>query len=164
MGGRTGGLKVVEQVGKSILSKLHRGDPFKESMCGRDCFPCKTGGGECEKEGVGYEIHCEECGKEGIERKYIGETSKNAYTHGKQHIEKYCSKSKKTREASFIWKYAEDKHDGSLDVNFGMNVLLNYLEDPLGRQLNEGVRVNKYAIYAYTHGPVTRSGSCDRTK
>ena len=23
---------------------------------------------------------------------------------------------------------------------------------------------NKYAIYAYTHGPVTRSGSCDSTK
>ena len=147
MGGWAGGLKVVEQVGKSILSNLQRADPFKESTCDRDCFSCNTGGGDCEKESVGYEISCEECGKEGIERKYIGETSKNSYKRGKQHLEKYCSQSKKTREATFMWKHTEDKHDGRLDVKFGMKVLLNYLEDPLGRQLNEGMRVkNQYEL------------------
>ena len=26
------------------------------------------------------------------------------------------------------------------------------------------INLNKYAIYAYTHGLVTRSGSCDHTK
>ena len=47
-----------------------------------------TGGkGSCGKEDVTYSITCNNCGKRDIVRLYHGETSKNAYTCGKKHLE-----------------------------------------------------------------------------
>ena len=123
---------------------MQREDPWHDKNCQRvDCIVCKYGGGECEKEGVGYSIYCEECGEEliSVEYCYEGETSSNAYYRGKKHMELYHKKSLALRNKSFMWKHAQEKHNSRLDVNYKMKVLQHYLGDPLGRQNNEAVRI-----------------------
>ena len=60
MSGKTGGLRIVERVGVSILAMMKRTDPFRETTCGRpDCITCKNDKcGNCEKDCVGYEMWC----------------------------------------------------------------------------------------------------------
>ena len=71
----------MEKAGRSVKSLLQRSDPFKERICSREgCFVCHTEKkGSCDKNGVNYLITCTSC-----EDVYHGETSKNAYTRGKQ--------------------------------------------------------------------------------
>ena len=87
-------MKIVEQVGVSVVSTLQRADPWHGKSCDReDCLVCKHGGGECEKESVGYAISCEECGEElSVDYCYEGETSTNAYYRSKMHMEIYHKK------------------------------------------------------------------------
>ena len=40
-----------------------------------------NGGKTCRKEGITYEIQCEECGD-----KYVGESARNGYTRGREMI------------------------------------------------------------------------------
>ena len=55
----------------------------QQQRCGReDCLVCKQAGkGPCNAHGVTYEIECQGC-----ENKYIGETARNAYTRGTEHV------------------------------------------------------------------------------
>ena len=47
---------VVERAGQSMRS-IAKAEPLKERGCQRaECFPCSTGGGNCERNGVGYKI------------------------------------------------------------------------------------------------------------
>ena len=77
----------MEKAGRSVKSMLQRSDPFKSGTCGRAlCFVCGTEKkGLCDKNGVNYVITCLGCENSGQKGEYIGETSKNAYTRGKQH-------------------------------------------------------------------------------
>jgi hypothetical protein len=145
MGGQRGGMKIVEQVGASVVSMVQRADPWKEQNCERpECIVCLQGKGDCEKESVRYRVTCAECEEEFV---YEGETSANGYHRGKQHIDLYHSRSQVNREKSFMWKHAEDQHDGRM-IDYKMEVLQQYIEDPMGRQINEGVWVE--------HTPVDR--------
>eukprot|EP00794_Sanderia_malayensis_P013424 gene13424-14803_t len=79
-------IRVVEKAGRSLKSRLQRSDPFKEASC--NCETCLIGGrGSCSKDGINYEIACVGCEQQGRDVKYHGESSKNGYTHGKQHLE-----------------------------------------------------------------------------
>ena len=40
---------------------------------------------DCQKEGVVYQISCEECDQEGRSALYIGETSRTPYLRGLEH-------------------------------------------------------------------------------
>ena len=63
--------------------KLQVSDPFKKKKCeSEDCIVCVEGdGGRCRTEGVVYKVTCKGC-----DETYIGQSSKNAYTRGKEHI------------------------------------------------------------------------------
>ena len=78
-------IKVVEKVGIAIKRLLQRSDPCKPRQCEReDCLVCRTDGkGPCDRQSVTYEIKCTECNNI-----YVGETSRSAYTRGKE-----CEKS-----------------------------------------------------------------------
>eukprot|EP00794_Sanderia_malayensis_P001936 gene1936-2201_t len=82
-------IRVVEKAGRSLKSQLQRSVPFKEASCNREtCLICKTGGrGSCSKDGINYEIACVGCEQQGRDMKYHGESSKNGFTRGKQHLE-----------------------------------------------------------------------------
>ena len=66
--------------GSSLKKWLQKSHPFKERKC-RDmerCIVCGDGeGGMCRRDGVTYEVRCKGC-----EGRYVGETSRNAFTRG----------------------------------------------------------------------------------
>ena len=90
-------IRAVECTGRTIKGSLQRSNPFRRDKCGRVlCFLCESGGrGSCEKESVNYDITCIGCEEDEMKSVYHGETSKNTYTRGKQHLKdlekrRYC--------------------------------------------------------------------------
>ena len=103
---------------------------FKEKLI--DCFPCKGGeAGTCWREGVTYTLFCVECGEELAA--YFGESGRNAFTRGKEHIGKYNAKDE---DNSVLWLHSLHHHQGREDVPFSMKVTGGYPE-PLDRQTME---------------------------
>ena len=61
---------MVERAGQAI-KHLAKSEPLKRKGCGREkCFPCRTGGGNCEKNGVAYRVRCETCRRAGKMTEY----------------------------------------------------------------------------------------------
>ena len=138
--GRKIRFKIVEKGGVTLENLLRRSNPWSEESCGReDCFPCKGGGGgTCWREGVVYALVCQECGEEVAV--YYGETGRNAYSRGKEHLEKLTAKD---AENSVLWLHSVHHHQGRDDVNYTMEVVKSYNE-PLDRQLMERVKISNF--------------------
>jgi len=130
-------IKVVEKASIAIKRLLQRSDPCKPRQCEReDCLVCSTGGkGPCNRESVACEIKCTECNKV-----YVGETSRSAYTRGKEHKKSLSNK----EERSALWKHCKEKHNNEMQ-KFQMNVTGLYSNDTTLRQISEGVRIDKVA-------------------
>ena len=103
---------MVEKAGRSIKSMVQRSDPFQRERCGHEsCVVCAIGGkGSRGKEGVTYSITFNSCAKRDIVRTYDGETSKNAYTHGKKHLEDLDRKI----DASVMWRHCRLDYNSEL--------------------------------------------------
>ena len=77
---------VLERAGNSI-KHITKSEPLQKKGCGReDCFSCSTEGEKCEKNGAGYRIRCKTCLRAGRSAEYIGETGRNSYTRGLEHL------------------------------------------------------------------------------
>ena len=137
--GDRGGMKVVSQVGRSICSMLQRANPWREDGCEREgCMVCDEGGkGDCSKESVRYRIHCKECENDKV---YEGETAACGYHRGDGHMKLYNG-NRQMKESSVMRKHETDKHEG-MQMRFKMDILQQYIEDPMGRQINEGVHIS----------------------
>ena len=100
-------IKVVKKAGVAIKRLLQKSDPFKPRQCGReDCPVCRTEGeGPCNRESVTYEIKCIGCNNV-----YVGETSRSAYTRGKEHSKSLGNK----EERSALWKHCREKHSSEI--------------------------------------------------
>ena len=67
-----------------------------------DCLVCGTNGkGNCRASSVTYELKCSSCGDV-----YVGETGRNAYVRGKEHLRAMD----KEQESSVLHKHHRDKH------------------------------------------------------
>ena len=65
----------------------HKSEPLQRKCCGREeCFSCSTEGGKCETNGAGYRIRCLTCLRAGKSAEYVGETGRNSYTWGLEHM------------------------------------------------------------------------------
>ena len=96
-------------------------------MCRED------GKGQCDRQSLTYEIECGECNNI-----YVGETSRSAYTRGKEQI-----KSRSEKEwRSALWKHCKEKH-GSEIQKLKMSVTGSYSNDAMLRQICEGVWIDK---------------------
>ena len=86
--------------------------------------------------GVVYEIVCVPCsGMASPGRyRYIGETARNAYTRGREHLSMLRNKNK----ASVLWKHCRDVHSGNM-IGFKMSVIKRYKNDAMKRQIMESV-------------------------
>ena len=151
--------RVEEKGGRSIQSVLQNTNPSRKPGCSAaDCFACSKGkgkGGDCRKSNIGYEIWCDECeGDNSV--MYVGESSRNAYVRGCEHIDRYRNNDKK----SPLLKHAQVHHGRRLDVSFSMRIVGSF-RDPLTRQVNEGVRINRSTAEVVLnsksewHGPAT---------
>ena len=128
-------IAVAEVPGKSIQRRLQRSDPFKGKKCGDPdrCMVCTSGGSGCRNVGITYEVRCNKCGAV-----YIGETGRNAYTRGLEHLEGIYSKS----EGSVFHIHSVECHDGELgQSDFTMRVTGVYGGDATKRQVAEAVRI-----------------------
>ena len=130
-------IKIQEAGGLSVKSVVQKINPTKTSGCdSSDCMACKNEkgrGGECRRNNVGYELICDICG---AEVSYIGETGRNVYTRGLEHSKDYRG----MKSDSSLWKHAQLAHGGQLDVSYSMKSVKS-LQDPLSRQVNEGVQI-----------------------
>ena len=125
---------VAERAGVRMAS-MAKAEPLRSKNCGRqDCFCCRTGGGNCEKNGAGYRISCLSCRSEVA---YEGETGSNGYSRGKEHEAALEHK----QEENALWKHCLVAHEGQR-VEFSMKVVGNF-HSCLVRQVNEGVRIKR---------------------
>ena len=66
--------------------------------------------------------------------RYIGETARNAYSRGREHL----SMLKNRNKASVLWEDCRDVHSGNM-VDFKMSVIKRYKNDAVLRQIMESV-------------------------
>ena len=127
-------IKIVEQAGTSLKRLLQRSDPLRHTSCDReDCLVCTGGDGKnaCDTNNVTYEIKCEKCGDI-----YVGETARNAYTRGKEHLKLLEGR----KEGSVLWRHCREKHEEERQL-FNMKVTGSYRNDSMTRQIAEAVRM-----------------------
>ena len=106
---------------------------------GGDCLACKEErgkGGACRKSNVLYKISCNLCPEDGRSA-YVGETARNLYTRGREHVRNYG----KRNGESFMAKHQTDKHAG-VDADFSAKVSCSFT-DCLSRQVAEGVHIRR---------------------
>ena len=140
--------------GVSLKSLLQRSDPWPVERCGRgDCFPCKREkGGDCRRSGVTYRIVCLECNAE-----YKGESSRNLYSRGKEHLQDYNNKSEK----SALWAHCETCHD-SRRVEFAMQQTGSFTS-ALARQVTEAVQIYNFDGESFNRKSEFRKPAVART-
>ena len=129
-------IRMVEKAGRSVKSPLQHSNQFKKRICSREgCPVCPTEmKGLLDKNGVNYVITS-------CENVYKGETSKNAYIRGKQHLDEYNNKMGK----SVMWRHCRELHEIVLQI-FKMRVTGQYQNDAMLRQIAEAVRINNCPI------------------
>ena len=98
------------------------------------CLLCRTDiKGSCGSTGVTYELVCRAC-----KSKYVGETSRSAYTRGREHFHPL----ERREESSVLWRHCCERYDGN-EVGFVMNVMGVFHDDAMLRQITESVLINK---------------------
>ena len=126
---------VKERAGQKNKS-ISKVEPLKSKTCGREnCFPCTTGGGNCEKNSSGYRVTCISCQGAGISSTYEGETGRNGYTRGLEHL----AALRLEDEENAMWKHCVLQHDGR-QAEFEMQILRTF-NSCLDRQVNKAVRI-----------------------
>ena len=130
--------RIIEKGGPTIERSLMKPNPIGKEGCEKsDCIVCnQVGGGKlCHKGNVCYTMDCK---VNGCDAGYDGETHRNAYTRGLEHMKKY----QRGDESSFILKHQVEKHN-SQPANFGMRVVGSF-KDPLSRQVTEAVMIKNH--------------------
>ena len=97
---------------------------------------CKSGGKMCHMNNVAYHLKCKPC--ELLNTKYLGESARNLYTRGGEHVKK-CDKKDQN---SFMYKHQQEYHNGE-DPDFEMKVLKSF-KDPLSRQVTEAILIKNH--------------------
>lgn len=135
-------IKVVERGGRSVHSILQRSDVNPQLSCdwGDKCFICSTKPtGLCREESVGYKITCVDCEAEGRHIVMHGETAKTARLRVSQHVADMRS----TRSSN-LREHNQEYHDGQ-EPTYKYEVVKRFRGDPLGRQLDEAIRIDTHA-------------------
>ena len=107
----------------------------------QECLTCSSSGtGSCRARGINYSIFCCKCEEDIDEGVYHGQTSRNAFLRGAEHIDEFNKKVDK----SVLWKHCRNKHNGQTEgIDFRMNVVGVYHRDPMKRQIAEAVRIQE---------------------
>ena len=133
-------VKVVERAGRSVRQKLQKSYPFRKDKCAvNDCFVCLSGGkGNCLRDNINYEI---ECTRIGCEYVYYGESARNSYCRGREHLK---SLSKRDPESVLV-EHVNTKHDGvyceNICCEFRMSVKETH-SNAMERQITEATKID----------------------
>ena len=132
--------KVLEKGGQMIKHRVQKSNPTATPGCSaKNCLACRGGrgkGGPCRKSNVQYEVACPLCPDDG-KCVYVGETSRNLYTRGAEHITKQQTQDPE----SFMHKHMVDEHPDEMgDFEAKVTGVFN---DCLSRQVSEGVYIRR---------------------
>ena len=89
------------------------------------------------KESVLYCIRCEECKKQERNVEYWGETRRDCFTRGGEHI-KGC---REKGEENPMWKHIWESHQGEMGDEIFTMRMEGTFRKPLARQIREGVEI-----------------------
>ena len=141
--GRKTRIRIVEISGQTVRNTLARNYPWKAQPCNSDeCFLCTTTPDSklsCRRPGVGYRIVCTLCGSAGIVSQYQGESGRNLFTSGKEHLKEFRAKN-----SSNCMVIHSQKHHGGSNVFTYKIEPTGVFRTPLDRQLDESMRL-KYS-------------------
>ena len=137
--------KIIETGGNTVKSTVQRSNPTATPGCpAGDCLACageRGKGGNCRRSNVQYQLDCRMC--PATDRcTYLGETSRNLYTRGREHVQKY--KGRKTREEHFMTLHQVERH-GGVPADFSAKVTGNFT-DCLTRQVSEAVFIRRREV------------------
>ena len=114
-------IEVKERAGLKNNS-VSKAEPLKNKSCGREtCFPCISGGGNCEKNSSGYRVTCLNCQRAGVSAIYGGETGRNGLTRGLEHL----AALRLEDEENTMWKHCIVQH-GGVEAEFEMEMLKSF--------------------------------------
>ena len=135
--------KIVETGGRAVKTQLQKPNPTETAGCDEpDCLACRTGrgdGGNCHSTGANYAVECQLC-PDGAKGLYLGETSRNLYSRGVEHQERYRNGSSK----SFMVKHQQRQHRGLAGL-YTAKVTAN-TRDCLTRQVREAVEIRRCQV------------------
>ena len=135
--------KIIETGGTSIKNKVQKSNPTGMAGCDSpECLPCKTGrgeGGDCRGCGITYQLECQLC-PGGQKSLYLGETARNLFTRGGEHLDNYRNNSEK----SFILKHQNRVHQGTAG-DYTAKVT-GRTRDCLTRQVREAVLIRRCQV------------------
>ena len=132
-------VKIVERSGVGIKKVLVKISPLPEQHCGRsNCLLCLSDKehGTCKTRNVTYQSRCLTCQAEGLDRQYIGESSRSGYERGLEHLLD-CTKHS---QDSHMWKHISTEHPNLAEPKFAMKILKAH-KTPLNRQVHEAVMI-----------------------
>ena len=135
----------VEKPGPKLVTQISLSDPFRKNCVDIECLSCKDTlkFTNCRKSNVGYSLICKLCETRGILKSYEGETCRNAFLRGKEHLRSY----KTNNQNSIMRKHIAEDHRNEMDVvNFQMKVRGSF-KTPLSRIINEGIRIKNIPQY-----------------
>ena len=135
-------IKFVETSGRKFIDHLKIADPYQSKCSPADkCLVCKSSlksSTNCKISNVGYSITCNLCRERNLYRVYEGETGRNSYIRGKEHLRDL----EKKNEKSIMYKHIQADHkEEEKQVNFEMKVVGRF-KDAMSRQIDEAVRIN----------------------
>ena len=165
--------KILERGGSTTKQQLVSNNPFPIEQCERaNCGMCshEASRGMCYKANVGYVYTCIRCeairkqqldaGKpesDTVAYKYVGETSRTAFTRHLQHLSKYRTSSnnpdmrrkpdeeEEATGGTFMWSHTRDHHYGAIGPGNGSADYKLEIEgvfrDTMTRQIDEAVRM-----------------------
>ena len=105
------------------------------------CFICKDvqtqSSSSCRTSNIGYTIICKTCKQRDKHVSYEGESARNGFLRGKEHLRDY----EKQNERSVLFKHVKSDHPQEKDpVEFQMKIVGKF-NNPLSRQINESIRI-----------------------
>ena len=133
-------VKVVERAGKSVCQKLQKSYPFVKEKCNtNDCFVCLSEGkGNCLRENINYEI---ECTRPGCKYAYQGESARNSYCRGREHLKGLL---KRDPDSVFV-QHIKEKHNSDFGddpcYGFRMSVRETHTSAMI-RQVTEAIKID----------------------
>ena len=141
--GRNTRIRVVESSGQTVRNTLARNYPWKFEGCGvQECFHCSTTTKfttSCRTPGIGYKITCTLCEGLGALAEYQGESGRNMFTRGKEHLSEFY----RGVSSNCMVIHSNKHHHGSKELSYRMEPCGTF-RTPLDRQLNESMRL-KYS-------------------
>ena len=135
--------KVVETGGSTVQSRVQQSNPLGTPGCGdAGCIACKPGrgeGGDCRGCGINYQFECQLC-PDGQKSLYLGESSRNLYTRGAEHMDKF----RNGHQDSFMRKHQSRMHQG-VAPDYTAKVT-GRTRDCLTRQVREAVQIRRCQV------------------